>query len=111
MIKVRVKPNPSGGYKSLEISGHAEYAEYGKDIVCAGVSALAETAVLGLKHVACVKPIVGKKQGNFVIKLPKDMTAKESAKAAIILETIFLGLEDISKSYPSNITTEIIEEV
>lgn len=111
MIQVRAKRHPSGGYKFLEISGHANYDEYGKDIVCAGVSALAETAVLGLEHVACIKPQVYKKQGYFMLKLPDNMQSKELKKAAIILETIFLGLKDISKSYPSNIRTEIIEEV
>lgn len=111
MIKIRVKPNPSGGYKSMEISGHAEYAEYGKDIVCAGVSALVETAVLGLENVVGVKPLVNKKQGFFILKLPDSMTEEESKNAAIILETIFLGLEDIANSYPLNIRTEITEEV
>ena len=111
MIKVKVKPHPSGGYKSIEISGHAEYAEYGKDIVCAGVSALKETAVLGLENVVGIKPLVNKKEGCFTLKLPDNMTAQELKKAAIILETIFLGIEDISKSYPLNIRTGIIEEV
>jgi uncharacterized protein YsxB (DUF464 family) len=111
MIQVRAKRHPLGGYKSLEILGHAKYAEYGKDIVCAGVSALAETAILGLEHVACIKPIVKKRQGYFVLKLPDNMQIEELTKAAIILETIFLGLIDISKSYPSNIQIELIEEV
>ena len=95
----------------MEISGHAEYAEYGKDIVCAGVSALVETAVLGLENVVGVKPLVNKKQGFFILKLPDSMTEEESKNAAIILETIFLGLEDIANSYPLNIRTEITEEV
>ena len=111
MIKIRIKPHPSGGYKSMEISGHAEYAEYGKDIVCAGVSALAETAVLGLENVVGVKPLVNKEQGCFILKLPDNMTEDEFKKAAIILETIFLGLVDIANSYPLNIRTEITEEV
>ena len=33
MIRVRAKRHPQGGYELLEISGHASYAEYGKDIV------------------------------------------------------------------------------
>ncbi|NLZ53224.1 MAG: ribosomal-processing cysteine protease Prp [Thermoanaerobacteraceae bacterium] len=111
MIQVRAKRHPFGGFESLEISGHAKYAEYGKDIVCAGVSALAETAILGLEHVACIKPFVKKRQGYFMMKLPDNMQTEELKKAAVILETIFLGLKDISKSYPSNIRTEIVEEV
>ena len=29
-----------GNYVSLNVSGHAEYGEYGKDLVCASVSAI-----------------------------------------------------------------------
>ncbi|HHX23220.1 MAG: ribosomal-processing cysteine protease Prp [Tepidanaerobacteraceae bacterium] len=111
MIKVRVQPHPYRGYKYMEISGHAQYAEYGKDIVCAGVSALTETAVLGLKNVVGIDPLVYRKEGCLILKLPDNMTLEELEKAAIILETIFLGLKDISKDYPSNVHTEIIEEV
>ncbi|HQA59952.1 MAG: ribosomal-processing cysteine protease Prp [Tepidanaerobacteraceae bacterium] len=111
MIRVRAKRHPQGGYELLEISGHAKYAEYGKDIVCAGVSALAETAVLGVEHVACIKPILKKRQGYFLLKLPDDVEVEALKKAAIILDTIFLGLRDISESYPSNVRIELIEEV
>ena len=111
MIKVKAKIYPSGEYKLLEIYGHAQYAEYGKDIVCAGVSALAETAVLGLEKIAGIKPKLKKQEGYFVLRLPKNMSSEEALKASLILETIFLGLEDIAKSYPSNIQTEKIEEV
>ncbi len=36
----------------VKVSGHADYAEKGKDIVCAGVSAIVQTAVLGLQAIA-----------------------------------------------------------
>lgn len=37
---------------SIEIDGHADYAEYGNDIVCAAVSAILQTAQLGLMQLA-----------------------------------------------------------
>ena len=39
MIEVRIRP------ERIEISGHAGYAEPGKDIVCAGVTALTQTLI------------------------------------------------------------------
>ena len=105
MIEVKAYPYPWGGFKGMEISGHAEYAEYGKDIVCAGISALVETAILGLENVACLKPEVVKKTGYVSILLPDDVPMDKLQKAAVILETIYLGFEDISKSYPKNIRT------
>ena len=38
--------------KELKVTGHADYSEYGSDIVCSAVSALTQTALLGLLNVA-----------------------------------------------------------
>lgn len=40
IITIKVTPN------SIEATGHANYAEHGKDIVCAAVSALLQTLEL-----------------------------------------------------------------
>lgn len=42
MIKIKVSKD------SIEISGHANYDEYGKDIVCASVSSIVTTTVNGI---------------------------------------------------------------
>jgi uncharacterized protein YsxB (DUF464 family) len=34
------------------MKGHAGYAEYGQDIVCASVSAIIQTALLGLQAIS-----------------------------------------------------------
>lgn len=46
MITVRLSDN------SIVIEGHADYAEHGKDIVCAAVSVILQTAQLGLMSIA-----------------------------------------------------------
>lgn len=50
MIKIYVSKKE--GDVSIDVVGHAEYDEYGKDIVCAGVSAIVQTALLGLEAIA-----------------------------------------------------------
>ena len=37
------------GYNFIEVSGHSEYGEYGKDIVCAAISTLTEATYNYLK--------------------------------------------------------------
>jgi len=49
---IDVKINMDGDVKSIAITGHAEYAEKGKDIVCASVSTIFQLAVIGLHNVA-----------------------------------------------------------
>ena len=46
MITVKITDN------SIVIEGHANYAEYGSDIVCAGVSVLLQSAQLGIINIA-----------------------------------------------------------
>ena len=46
MIAVNVR---KGG---ITVSGHANYAEVGKDIVCAGVTALTQTLIRSLEDLA-----------------------------------------------------------
>lgn len=111
MIKVKVHVDPFGGYRSIEISGHAGYDEYGKDIVCAAISALAQTMALGLEKVVGIKVKIKKKDGYFLLKVPKGLSAEKADKTNIIMETFILGIEDISESYPSNIQVDVIEEV
>ena len=38
--------------KSIHIIGHANFDEYGKDIVCASVSTIYQLAVMGLRTLA-----------------------------------------------------------
>jgi len=111
VIRVKACVYPGGSFKSIEISGHAKFEEKGKDIVCAGASALVETALLGLRHVALLECEVVKKAGYVYILIPEDAPIDKLEKANIILETIYLGLEDISKTYPKNMRTQRKQEV
>jgi uncharacterized protein YsxB (DUF464 family) len=110
MIKVHVVRNENN-ITSIKVTGHAGYAEHGQDIVCAAVSALVETAVLGIENIACIRPMVIKKEGFFSIKLSEDIEQERMEKAMVILETMILGFKDISNSYPSYIRIEEIKEV
>lgn len=103
MIKAQVYTNSSGNIIRLEVSGHANYDVYGKDIVCAGVSALVQTAVLGIKELTDIKPTLVKTEGYFKIEIPRKISCK---KCDIILQTVVLGLEDIAKSYSKHVTVK-----
>lgn len=100
MTKVQVRRAPDGSIAELRVSGHAGFADPGEDIVCAGVSALVVTAILGLDNVA-EHPFEGEaKLGKAHCKLLPGGTPESAAKAQTILETTVLGLKDIAKDYP-----------
>lgn len=82
---------------SLEIKGHANSAEYGKDLVCAGVSAI---GVGGLNALATLKDkYIDLKMSDGYILIRN--TSKNN-KAQIILNTIIIQLQtvrEIQKDY------------
>lgn len=99
MIAVQIQRTPDGAIAELRVSGHAEYADPGEDIVCAGVSALVQSALLGLKQVA-KHPHEGKAtSGRMHCRVKAGGTPESTLKAQAILETTVIGLRDIAKEY------------
>lgn len=47
MINIHIKEK--GELKGMSFRGHADYAEHGKDIVCASVSTIFQLAIMGLR--------------------------------------------------------------
>lgn len=85
----------------FSVSGHADaYSEeLGYDIVCASVSAIVLTAALGLKEVLKVN---GKFESDFGILLV-DLGKNSNNETEIIIQTMLIGLEKISRQYPNKI--------
>lgn len=107
MIKVAAVRDIDEKFIGMEVSGHAGFADYGKDIVCAGVSALVETCILALENIGGFAPRVLKEEGFLSLEIPGGIPAASRQKADIIIETVLLGLKDISKSYPKHIQVKI----
>lgn len=99
---VTVGRSEDGTITCLTVEGHADYAPRGRDIVCAAVSALAQTAVLGLER-AGLKPRVEVREGWLKCAPPSVMTPDQAVRARIIMDTIHAGLEDIAAGYPEHV--------
>lgn len=91
-------------------SGHTGYGEQGEDIVCAGISTLIQSALLGLLQVAgiAVKYTVNEKQGSLRFTLPESLTEAERHDADVILNTMLVSLNDFYTEYSDYINLEVI---
>jgi len=98
-LEVRVHRNKRGFITSFEVKGHADYAEHGSDIVCAGVSALTQAAVLGLQQVCGLKIQMKKAPGDMECRLPAIGTPEQYSRGQAILESMILGLRGIEEEY------------
>ena len=84
--------------RKFELTGHANFAPYGQDIVCAGVSALSIAAVNGLEHFLSVAPQVEETEG-FLTCVLSELDERELEQAQWILQTMRLGIEEIQRTY------------
>lgn len=80
----------------FHIQGHAGDMQDGENIVCAAVSAIAQCTAMGIIDVAEVDPELGMEDGDMRLVLPDIMTAEQEKAAAILLETMRIGLDSIA---------------
>lgn len=91
---------------SFEIKGHSGSAEAGRDIVCAAVSAISQTALLGLLKVCSLELNYTAEDGYLKAELPKEMPEEKRQKAEVILLTMREGLRDVACGYPRFVKLE-----
>ncbi len=109
MVTIRIynKDNKITGFL---IEGHACYDKKGQDIVCAAVSVLAQTALIGLNEFLSSDSFhYNIKDGYIKCKLEGNLNEKEDHNSQVILKTMCLGLETIQESYGSYV--RILKEV
>jgi uncharacterized protein YsxB (DUF464 family) len=99
MIKIDIFRTPAKLISGFSVSGHANTAPHGQDIVCAAVSALTQTAVLGLEGYLQHSIILEIAHGKLEVEL-KDLP---NQLTEAILATMLLGLLEIEKINPQSV--------
>jgi len=105
LIRIVIYQAKNGLVEGFEVSGHSGFGPYGSDIVCAGVSALTQTAIKSLKQLAGASPDLKIKEGFMACHLPE---GGGGSQAQLLVEAMVLGLKDIAESYPGNIAITIV---
>ncbi len=100
MVRTVLERDAAGVLCGFAVRGHAGQGAAGRDVVCAAVSALTQTAVLGLRRRLGLDPRVRMGGGWLECRLPAPLPAESARGAADILETMVLGLEAIAALHP-----------
>ncbi len=106
MITIEIKRNNEQEIVSYRVTGHAQTAPHGEDLVCAAVSVLAQTTVLGLYQVLNQQPEYIIDDGELRCKMEESLTATQRKEATILLETMLVGLKNIQQQYPKIIAID-----
>lgn len=95
---------------SYEMTGHAEFDEPGKDLVCAAASILAQNTLVSYNEVLGIMPIYDLEDGWLYCELPEELTAAQRHDSDVLSRSFEVGIRGMVEIYPEHIEL-IIEEV
>ena len=112
MIRVKIFRNNSGDIYGFRLTGHADYAKSGRDIVCSAVSVLTVNTINSIErftdeHFSCETD--NKKGGYLELVLPAVKDGEHNHDVQLLLNAMLGGLNDIENEYSRYIS--INEEV
>lgn len=99
MIKVSVESKKK--IKSIKILGHADYDEYGRDIVCSSVSSIVTTTVNGIYEIDKDFLKIEETKEGMIITIQKEDSICEK-----LIKNMLSLLSELEESYPENITVK-----
>ena len=99
----------SVNYTGFELSGHADYADEGYDIVCAAASSFAQFAIAGIAEtgkIACGYEIA---DGRIYLTLTENLNDAEREITQNYLETLRITLSQLSQQYNDYLKITVME--
>lgn len=109
MIAITVYRDRERDIHGFSIQGHAQSAPEGKDIVCAAVSAIVQTAIFGLSEVAglTMECAMDADTDRITRHLPVDLrrrNGKAYIQAQAILAAMAIGLTSVAGAHNEYVT-------
>ena len=105
MISVEIFTNANEMIAGYCVKGHSGTAKRGQDIVCAGVSALTQSALLGIMEHLHRTVDYDIASGNLEMRLSEPPDDRTEA----ILRTMYMGLAEIEKISPKGIQIQEVK--
>ena len=91
----------------LQSKGHAGYGSRGTDIVCASVSILTINTINSIQKLTSDK--CNEKVNARKATIDFEIVGEVSRESKVLLESLKMGLEAISKDYPGNVKITVEE--
>ncbi len=97
MIQLTLYRQADDGYMGFTCKGHAGYADYGQDIICAGTSALVLATLQSIEMLTDdqIEASVEEESGSVTCRFQKPA----SKEAALLLDALVIGFEAIRDEY------------
>ena len=97
MTQITIYRKQNRDVERFTCSGHAGYSEYGTDIVCASISVLVINTINSIEAFTSVSYIceADEETGDIDFRFTDDV----SSDAALLIESMILGLKEIQNDY------------
>lgn len=102
MITVTIHHDEGRNVSSFEFSGHAEYDQTGKDLVCAGASTIAIGTVNAIYALLNIEPQIEQATeggGYLRVDLPTDISSEIDAKLQLIVQVMTAQVYSMVENY------------
>jgi uncharacterized protein YsxB (DUF464 family) len=97
MINVSIYKNAESLVTGYKLSGHADYSEYGSDIVCAAVSALVINTINSIENFTSDRFTLDQDEKKGFIEF--HVVSPMSSNCNLLLNSLVLGLMGIAEEY------------
>ena len=96
MIRITIYMNEHHGYTGFDVSGHAEFSDPGKDVVCAAVSMLVINTMNALEAYTEdeTSHVSDEEEGTIEFRFRR----RPSHDADLLVNTMILGLESLEEN-------------
>ena len=103
MIEITRIKNEQGENVGFRCIGHAGFARRGKDIVCAGVSALVLNTINSIEKFTEDKFSCAQEEKSGLVEFI--IVSEVSKESALLMDSLFLGLTNIQRDYGKRFIT------
>ena len=98
MIRFTVWKSKQNQYDGFEVTGHADYADAGEDIVCAAVSVLTINTVNSIEELTDDKISYNVDEDTGLLSMSFD-DKQISSESKLLVDSFILGIDSIRDSY------------
>ena len=109
MIQISIQQDARGICTGFRVCGHAGFAEYGNDIVCASVSVLVINTINSIEQFTDDSFVCDTDEKSGLIEF--HMNSIISNDSELLLNSLVLGLQAIEENYGNEYIKLILEEV
>jgi uncharacterized protein len=87
--------------RSFSMDGHADFAEHGQDLVCAGASAVSFGSVNAIMSLTGVEPAIEQSAdgGYLSCVIPDGLPDETDMKIQLLLSSMVISLQTIERDY------------